>query len=418
MPTAAKTPEHTIIIGAGVIGICCAYYLTRRGLRVTVIESEEVASQASKGNAGSIAPGHEPINKPGRTLQAIKWMMRSTSPLYVAPRPDPALARWLWSFRKFCDKGHFERAMAVLGPMGHRSAELFEELRDENLDCHYDTGGYYAVYRTRGGFDRARQDAELLPKLGYAPEILDGAAMREREPALGDIVGGALYPESSWCDPCLFVRHLADRVVARGGAVQTRRTAKRLMLEGARVVGVDTDEGVLASDLVLVAAGSQTSQLLTNTRLRLPLQPAKGYHRDYANGPGVPSLRLPCVLGEAYVFCTPIANRLRLAGTLEFSGFNLDLRRERLEQLSLAAQQYYRDVHLPAPTSEWVGQRPCLPDGLPALGLVEAHPGLAIATGHAMMGLTLGPVSGLLMAQIVLGEPPEIDIAMLRPDRF
>ena len=165
MSNAPSSSEHTIIIGAGVVGICCAYYLARRGHRVTVLEADEVAGRASKGNAGSIAPGHEPINKPGRTLQAVKWMFSSKSPLYVAPRPDPALARWLWSFRRYCNTGHFNKAMAVLGPLGHRSAELFEDLRAENLDCHYTTGGYYAVFRTRDGFDDGRADAEILPKL-------------------------------------------------------------------------------------------------------------------------------------------------------------------------------------------------------------------------------------------------------------
>jgi D-amino-acid dehydrogenase len=419
MPNDPPAPKHTVIVGAGVIGICCAYYLVRRGHRVTVVEAEGVAGKASRGNAGSIAPGHEPINKPGRMLQALKWMFSSTSPLYVAPRPDLALARWLWTFGRYCNPAHFEKAMAILGPLGHRSAELFEELEEEDLDCHYTTGGYFAVLRTTAGFENACRDADILPKLGYAPEFFDGPAMRDREPALGgDVVGGVMYPESSWCDPYRFVRQLADRVRSNGGAILTERAAARLSFEGLRVTGVDTLEGHVAADTVLLAAGSETPRLLEGTQVRLPLQPAKGYHRDYPLGPGVPVLRLPCILGESYVFCTPFAGHLRLAGTLEFSGFNSDLRHERLEQLSRAAELYYRDVDLPAPASEWVGQRPCLPDGLPALGWVGAHPGLAIATGHAMMGLTLGPVTGLLMAQILLGDEPELDIDMLRPDRF
>ena len=179
--------------------------------------------------------------------------------------------------------------------------------------------------------------------------------MREREPSLGNVVGGILYPESSWCDPYLFVRHLAERVRNHGGTVHTQRAARRITFAGPRATGVETNEGHLAADTVLVAAGSETGRLLASTSCSLPLQPAKGYHRDYPHGKGVPALRLPCILGESYVFCTPIADHLRLAGTLEFSGFNLDVRRERLEQLSRAAELYYRDVDLPAPSSEWVG---------------------------------------------------------------
>ncbi|TPV94621.1 MAG: FAD-dependent oxidoreductase [Myxococcales bacterium FL481] len=415
---ASSRPEHTLIVGAGIIGICCAYYLARRGHRVTVVEAEDLAARASQGNAGSIAPGHEPINKPGRTLQALRWMFSSKSPLYVAPRPDPALARWLWTFRRYCTEAHLHRAMTLLGPLGHRSAELFEALRDEQLACHYRTGGYYAVFRTEAGLRHARADAALLPALGYRPECFDAAAMRDREPALGEVAGGVFYPESSWCDPELFVRNLAAAVVRHGGELHTHRRANRLAMCNERVTGVHTDGGMIAADLVLLATGAQTPELLQPTRLRLPLQPAKGYHRDYAHGPGVPRLHAPCILGESYVFCTPLPNRLRLAGTLEFSGFNLHVRHERLEQLSAAAREYYRDVHLPAPASEWVGQRPCLPDGLPAVGPVRQHPGLAVATGHAMMGLTLGPVTGELVANMVLGEPLRVDVGALDPNRF
>ncbi|MEE9383699.1 MAG: FAD-dependent oxidoreductase [Nannocystaceae bacterium] len=413
-------PQHTVIVGAGVIGICCAYYLLRRGQRVTVIEAREIAGAASKGNAGSIAPGHEPINRPGQIWQAFKWMFSSTSPLYIASRPDIALARWLWSFHRHCRHEFCDESMRLLGPMGHRSAQLYDEITEtENLDCNYQKGGYYSIFRTRKGLDGAKRQAEVIAELGYAPEILSGHAVRDREPALAeDVIGAVRYPESSWCDPQRFVLQLAERVVQLGGVIRDHTPVRALAVEQGRVRGVHTATDTAEADTVLLATGAETPRLLAGTGYRLPLQPAKGYHRQYTGGSGVPKLNLPCVLGEAYVFCTPIGDALRLAGTLEFSGFNLEMRTERLEQLSRAAQAYFREVDLPAPTSQWCGQRPCLPDGLPAIGWVPGFQGLAIATGHAMMGLTLGPVTGELVAQLLLDGATQLDLSLVRPDRF
>jgi D-amino-acid dehydrogenase len=170
---------------------------------------------------------------------------------------------------------------------------------------------------------------------------------------------------------------------------------------------------------VVLATGAYSPELYRKLGLDLPLQPAKGYHCDRTPREGeTPALRTTCMLGERSVFCTPMDGFLRFAGTLEFSGVNHDLRRSRLEQLTRSAEQYLEGVGEAQSLSEWCGLRPCMADGLPAVGPVPGYAGAFIATGHAMLGLTLGPVTGKLMSEFVLDGKVSLDTSALGPDRF
>ena len=421
MSAAARTSPSVAIVGGGVIGVCSAYFLARRGAAVTVLESGEIARGASYGNAGAITPGHVPINKPGRLAQALRSLNRPAQPLYVAPRWDPALARWLWVFARHCSAEHLEASMAVLGPLGHESLALFDRLvAEETLSCAYRREGFYEVYRTERGLAAAHEDAALARRHGYESADLSGAEMREKEPALAEGVAGAVrYPEGATVDPYRFAVELAERAGRHGAVIRTGTRVKRVVVRGGRTEGVELEDGaVVTADVVILAAGAYTERLTRPLWIRMPLQPAKGYHRDYRPGGGVPPVRAACILGEASVFCADLGGYLRFAGTLEFSGFDERMRRSRLEQLTVAARRFLTGVGEPAPSSEWCGLRPCLPDGLPAVGPAPGVAGLFVATGHAMMGLTLGPVTGRLVAEYVLDGAPESDLRLLRADRF
>jgi len=424
-PTGGAPPRRTpsvAVVGAGVVGVCSAYFLAKRGASVTVLERDEVGRGASFGNAGAITPGHVPINKPGRVRQALRSLNRPANPLYVAPRWDPALARWLWDFARHCTAAHLEASMDVVGPLGHASMSLFDRLvAEEALSCSYRREGYFEVYRTERGLAAGLEDAELLRRHGYESAALSAAELRDHEPALADgTVGGLRYPEGATVDPYRFVVELAERARRLGACIRTGALVKSVVVGGGRVEAVELADGeMVAADVVVLAAGAHTARLMRPLGLRLPLQPAKGYHRDFdAGGGGVPAVRTGCILGEASVFCADLGGFVRLAGTLEFSGFDERMRRARLEQLTLAARRFLRGMGDAAPTSEWCGLRPCLPDGLPAIGPAPGIAGLFVATGHAMMGLTLGPVTGRLVAEWVLDGTPGIDLEALRVGRF
>ncbi len=414
--------RHTVVVGAGVIGVCCAYFLAKRGTRVTVLERDQIGGAASYGNAGSIAPGHPPINKPGRVRQALKSLLDPLSPLYVAPRFDPVLARWLWSFSRTCTEEHVDYSMKILAPLGHASRALFDELiQTEHLCCYFCRGGYYEIYLTESGFKSAEKERRMLSRFAFHPEVVSGAQLREREPAINDrVVGGIFYPEAATINPYQFVLEMAKRAERYGATFRTTSEVVSLRNANDRVQGVQLRNGEsIDADSVVLTAGSYSVPLLQGLGIRFPLQAAKGYHRDCETKPGgAPLLTHACVLGENMVFCTPMDGFVRFAGTLELSGVNHDIRRPRLEQLTKAAGRYLKTMEDATVKSEWCGLRPCLPDGLPAVGAVSRYPGLFVATGHAMMGLTLGPITGKLISECVLDVSPSIDTASLRPDRF
>ncbi len=414
--------RRVIVVGGGVIGVCSAYFLAKRGAAVTLIEREDIGNGASFGNAGCIAPGHGPINKPGRVRQALESMFDELSPLYVAPRLDPALLKWLWTFSRHCSELHLDHSMRALGPLGHASRELFQRLEDqEGLDCAYRNDGYYEVFLTQSKLEATQREAELMRREGYRPETLVGDALREREPALNDaVVGAVFYPEAASVNPHRFVTELAERARRAGTVVRTGTEVAELVTGGGAVRGVRSRDGeTMEADAVLLATGAYSLHLAGGLGLDLPLQPAKGYHRDREPSPGeTPALGTTCMLGERSVFCTPMDGFVRFAGTLEFSGENHEIRRPRLEQLTNAAAQYLDGVSAATSLSEWCGLRPCIADGLPVVGPIAGYTGAFVATGHAMLGLTLGPVTGKLVAEYVLDGSPSLDISALRADRF
>ena len=416
-----QVQPRVAVVGGGVIGVCCAYFLAKRGAEVTLLERNDIASGASGGNAGTIAPGHGPINKPGRLWQALKQMVDPTSPLYIAPRFDPQLARWLWAFSRYCTPAHLRSSLPLMGSLGHATRSLFDQLvEEENLDCNFRAAGYYDVFRTSAGLQTGTHEASAMRAVGFHPESLSGDALREREPALRqEIAGGVFYPEAATLNPHRFVLEMAERAHRYGTTIRTGSDVDSVM-SGSRLTGVRLKTGeVVETDHVVLATGSYSLHLARQIGCHLPIQAAKGYHRDRDIGSGgTPPLRLTCMLGEHSVLCTPMDGFVRYSGTMEFSGLNHVLRRPRLEQLTTAAKMYFDGVGDAPSRSEWCGLRPCTPDGLPIVGPVPGHADVFVATGHAMLGLTMGPITGQLISELVLDKRPSMDIHALRVGRF
>jgi D-amino-acid dehydrogenase len=245
--------------------------------------------------------------------------------------------------------------------------------------------------------------------------------MREREPSVNrSVVGAVFFPEAGTVNPHRFVLEMAARAERHGATIVSGSRVTEVLIRGGRVGGVRTDDGdELAGSSVVIAAGAYTPELTRKLGIPLPLQAAKGYHRDRDPEMGrTPALRNTCVLGEKSVFCTPMDGFVRFAGTLEFSGLNEEIRRPRLQQLTNAAKLYFDGMEDDAALSEWCGLRPCMPDGLPVIGPVPGMEGLFMATGHGMLGLTLGPVTGKLVAECVLEGRASTDLGAVRMDRF
>jgi len=312
--------------------------------------------------------------------------------------------------------------MKVLGPLGHTGRHLFQELvQEEELDCLYEPHGYYEIYRTREGYEGAQKEIPLQRDHGYATQALPGPALEEMEPALrSGTVGGLFFPEAATLDPGRFLAELARAAVARGMELRTGAKVVEVVSKGGRVSGARLEDGeIVQGDVAVLSTGAYSLDLARPGGLRLPIQPAKGYHRDLPVGNrGIRQLNLTVMLGERYVFCTPMGGFLRLAGTLELSGINHTILQRRLENLTDSAGRYLTGLEDGRSQDDWVGLRPVTPDGLPVVGPAPGLDGLFVANGHAMLGLTLGPITGKLLAEWIVRGAPSEDLSALVPDRF
>jgi D-amino-acid dehydrogenase len=310
--------------------------------------------------------------------------------------------------------------VSVLRELSEASLALFRELAAD-FDFGFRADGVLMVYRTERGLEEARHEAAVLEAAGIVARLLDPSDARAIEPALRpDVAGAVLFPGDAHVTPDRFVRGLAQRAAALGVNIQTETEVLGVHAEGQRVVGLDTTRGELACEQLVLAAGPWSPVMGRALRLDLPIEAAKGYSVTYdqpVDGP-----RLPMLLGEARVAVTPMRTEhgglLRFGGTLELAGLDLSIDRRRVEAITRAAYTY---LALPADLAlreVWRGLRPCTPDGLPVVGRPRRWRNVVVASGHAMLGLSLGPITGKLVAQLVAGHMPLLDIAALDPDRF
>ena len=412
--------EDVVIIGGGVIGICCAHYLARKGRRVVVLEREAVGAGSSHGNAGWIVPSHcVPLAEPGVIAQGLKWLLSRSSPFYIKPRLDLQLMVWMWRFRQFCTEAHVERSTPVIRDLQLESRRLYDELAaDDGIDFALQSQGAVYVCRTQDGLRRLRDEAAKVRALGLEATDLDAAQVGDLVGGRVAVEGGVLYPQDAHMDPARFVRALAAQTQSAGVDIRTSTEVLGLETAGDRVAKVVTTGGELTAQEVVLAGGAWSPAIGRTLSLDLPIQAAKGYSVTVDRPESCPST--PLMLVERRVAVTPLAGSLRFAGTLELAGMDLSIDERRVAAILDAVPEYLPDIdpRRLQPQEVWCGARPCTPDGLPLLGRTRRYRNLTVAAGHATIGMSLGPVTGKLVAQVVCGVDPAIDLAALRVERF
>lgn len=396
-----------IVVGAGAVGAATAAELSRRGRSVLVLDrGPDWAAGASWGNAGLLCPSHAgPWASTADVAQGIRWMTRPDSPLGVRPQPVlvPFLGRLLaLSASRVAESRALSRDLCL------QSLHLHERLATE-ADTGFRRDGLLDTYWTEAGLERGRAGAAEHQRTGVTCQVLDRDAVREAEPHLaGDVVGGVLFPDEAHCEPAAYVRAEADRALGAG----TRFVGRAEVLDAdttTREVRLRTTQGTFAADEVVIAAGSWSRPLARRLGARLALQPGKGYTVDLTAGERVP-LRRPLMLQEARVAVTPLADRLRLAGTMEFAGFDESINRRRVDAVLRSGVAALPTWATATVQRIWAGFRPCTPDGLPLIGRLRGEPRITLATGHAMLGLTLAPVTAVLVADLFDDRPdPRLD---------
>lgn len=414
----ARSPD-VLIIGAGVVGVCTAYYLTQQGYRPLVVEQGEVGAGSSYGNAGLIVPSYSfPLSTPEALTHALKWLLDAESPFYIKPRLDPALIRWLFRFVTSANRATVHRTMPLLLALQRASLEEFRRLvADLALDCGFAQRGGLALFFRQEEWKAALAEAEALRQYGMSVEALDAAEVRDRVPFVRpEVVGGVMYPEDAHLIPDRFVRELARRAEEQGACIMTETEVVALEVQDRRVCWVVTTRDVLEPEQVVLAAGALSPALVRPLGLHLPIQPAKGYSITVRRPAGVPEL--PLHLAESKVVVTPMGEHLRFAGTLELAGVDRSINLRRVRAIQHAVRRYLNLDPEADLVELWRGLRPLTPDSLPILGRWPQVENLILATGHGMLGVSLGPITGKLAAQLAAGAPPEMDIAPLSPTRF
>jgi D-amino-acid dehydrogenase len=398
------------------VGVCSALELARAGARVTLLEAgSALGAGCSAGSAGLICPSHvEPLATRAALAAGLRSLGSRDGPF--ALRPRPALLPWLARFAAACTPAREHAAATVTRGLSRASVELHVRLA-EQLGTGVERRGTLNVYETEQRYEKGLAEARANEAAGLPSEPLAGAEATAFEPALaGPVAGAVYYPGDLSGDSLAFVRAVGAGAREAGAEIRTGTEVLSIRSRGGRVDELETTAGLVRADAVVLAAGVWTRGLARGLGLALPVEGGKGYHVDYPEGATDP--RVPVYMQEARVVATPLPGRLRLAGMFELAGLDLSVDPHRLGSMRRAGERRVRGVAGRRVLEVWRGLRPCAPDGMPLVGRPGRYDNLVLATGHAMLGFTLAPVTGALVAELVAGAQPSHDITLLHPDRF
>jgi len=413
-----------LVLGSGVIGTTAAWYLARDGHQVTVVDRQPGAGmETSFANAGEVSPGYSaPWAAPGIPVKAIKWLFMRHRPLVVWPVVDPAMWRWGLAMLANCNATSYEINKGRMLRLAQYSRDCLRALRDDT-GIAYDerSQGTLQLFRTQKQMDGTGADVEVLQRFEVAFETLDRAGCIRHEPALARVqekfVGGLRLPGDETGDCFKFTQSLARLAVQAGVAFRHEAHVRRIDADGAQVTRVLTDRDELTADAYLVALGSYSPLLLRPIGVRIPVYPVKGYSITVpiVDAAGAPE---STVMDETHkVAVTRLGDRIRVGGTAELAGYSTRLREARRETLTHVVTDLFPAGGDVARAAFWTGLRPMTPDGTPILGPTR-YRNLHLATGHGTLGWTMAAGTGRVLADLVGGRTPTIDLDGLTLARY
>lgn len=413
-----------LVLGSGVIGVSVAYYLARDGHEVTVVDRQAApAMETSFANAGEVSPGYSaPWAGPGVPVKAIKWMLMHHSPLVIKPMLDPAMWRWGLSMLRNCTEARYRVNKARMVRLAEYSRDCLRELRS-HTGIRYDerAQGTLQLFRTQKQLDGVGKDVEILQQYGVPFQLLDRAGYLQYEPALAGeqhkFVGALRLPGDETGDCFLFTQRLAEQAKGLGVKFEFGAHIQGINHAGQAVVGVKTNRGLLTADRYVLATGSYSTALAEPLGIRLPVYPVKGFSitvpiTDPAQAPE------STIMDETHkVAVTRLDTRIRVGGTAQLSGFDLSLDAARRKTLEFVVSDLFpRGGDIPR-AEFWTGLRPMTPDGTPILGSCRLN-NLLLCTGHGTLGWTMAAGTGRVMADLVSGRSPQIDMEGLSVERY
>jgi D-amino-acid dehydrogenase len=409
------------IIGGGIIGLSSAYYLMKAGHQVTVIDQSDLKDGCSFGNAGMIVPSHIiPLASPGMISKGIRWMFNSTSPFYVRPRLRGGLIKWGWQFYRHANQKHVDGAAPALKEISLLSKAMYQQLANElPFGFGYSERGLLMLYQTKETEEEEIAGAAYANKLGVEARVLTPYQVQQLEPDIQvSVRGGVYFPGDAHITPQALMSQLVPFLKSKGVNILSSTPVQDFVVESALIKAVKTNRGNFEFDEVVMATGAWSGNLAAKLGISLPMQAGKGY--SFTVPDVIKNARIPSIFLEERVAVTPMGTTLRFGGTMEITGIDHSVNMNRVRGIVQAIPRYYPEMSVAMPKKEavWHGLRPCSPDGLPYIGRSRKIYNLILATGHSMMGLSLGPATGKLVAELADNEVPSVDLTAFRPERF
>ena len=412
--------QDVLIIGGGPVGLSCAYYLLKSGRQVTVLDAKEIGKGSGSGNAGHIVPSHIiPLAAPGVVTSALKWMLDPEhSPFGMKVSLNPNYLSWLLKFVLACSEGNVQRNIKPLNDLGQLSAKNFARIvSEEKFDCSYQEKGLLFLYKTEKAFHDGQHEGEFMQKHGIPVSVYDKIKVHEVEPAaLDDVIGGVHFTGDAHLNPAVFLRLLRERVRAMGAELLENTSVTGFETANGKITKVKTSAGDFEAEQVILAAGALTPSVAKDLKLNIPIQPARGYSLTMSATKTMPSHAL--ILGERRIAVSPVDGLLRFTGRLEVGNYSMEPNPIWIQRIENSAREYLRLDEILDVKETWAGLRPTTPDGVPIIGKSPNHDNLFLATGHAMLGLSLGLGTGQVVAELLNGQEPAVSLSAMRLERF
>ncbi len=407
-----------VIIGGGIIGLFCAYYLIMAGKTVTVLERDKIGSGASHGNCGLLVFSDIlPLCSPGAIRSELIRLIKRTSPLSIGLGINIPLWKFLYGFWASCNEKHLTHAMGVRSEMLDLSQGLFEDYFRDNNFCDWKHEGIFIICKEEYGLKHYAKTNELLKPFGLDAKLLGKQELLEMEPAVSNNVAGGYYHSVDYhLRPDLLIDSLKDYLKKLGVEFEENCTVTGFFGAGKKITAVDTEKGKFKADKFVLAAGAWSVLLLKHLGLSIPVEPGKGYSITMERPSICP--KVPCYMHERNVVATPFKTGYRLGGAMEFTGFNLSLNQKRLEKIKQAAKYYMKEPFGEPVIEEWTSLRPMCVDDLPIISWLPERENTVIATGHGMMGITMSTGTGKLVADMICEQKTEISIEPFSIKRF
>lgn len=412
--------SKVLIIGGGIVGLTSAYYLQKKGFEVTVLDKGDLSDNCSFGNAGMIVPSHFiPLAAPGMLSKGIRWMFNSKSPFYVRPSLNPSLIGWGLKFMKHATEKHVTQSAEPLRDLSLLSKKLYEDLSKEpGFNFELTNNGILAFYKTEQAGEEEAHLADKAKALGLDMAVLSAAECKALQPNLNlDVLGAVHYRCDAHLYPGKLMNALLTYLRSNGVSLVSGKEVDKIESTGNKITKVFTGDQTWVADQYVIATGSWSPAVAKMADLNISLMPGKGY--SFMEPEPQNRLTIPALLCEARVAITPMNGSIRYGGTMELDKINTRVNMQRVKGIVESVPKYFPDLHpvLPNEKDIWYGFRPSSPDGLPYIGRSDQRKNLIIATGHGMMGLSLGPATGLLVSQIIAEEKLEMAVESFASNR-